>query len=394
VSTTHLRDLSDEHLRAAGSLKWALDGPDVIPAWIAEMDFALADPIQWAVSDYAARGVFGYADPYGSVAVPEALAGFAKRQWGHTIDPAATLVTGDVMEAIALTLRWVAPSGPIIIPTPVYPPFLVLSTSLDREICAVPLVREAAPDADAQSTSTSRLTLDLDGIEAQARAGARTLLLCQPHNPVGRCFTRAELVALRDVVEPLGVHVISDEIHAALTLPGFDFVPYASVASPEAPVTTVISATKAFSMPGLRCAQLISHRPADHATLGSLHPVLNHSMTTLGQHASVAAYTHGDGWLDEVRVRIAANHHAFREAMAEVTPAVTIERPEATYLSWLDVSGVAHRDPVAAALAQGVRVDSQGLGYGAGSTDRIRVNLATSPDRVAQIAARLGAAWA
>lgn len=394
MSTQHVSDLSDEHLRAAGSLKWALDGPEVIPAWVAEMDFALADPIQWAVSDYAARGVFGYADPHGSVAVPEALADFAERQWGHPIDPARTLVTGDVMEAIALTLRWVAPVGPIIIPTPVYPPFLVLSTALDREIREVPLVRDAPRDAGAPSASDPQLTFDLDGIEAHARAGARTLLLCQPHNPVGRSFTRAELGALRNVVEPLGVHVVSDEIHAPLTLPSVDFVPYSSVASPEAPVTTVMSATKAFSMPGLRCAQLISHRAADHATLSALHPVLNHSMTTLGQHASVAAYTHGDAWLDEVRARIAANHDGFREAMARHLPAVTIERPEATYLSWLDVSGVAHPDPVAAALTHGVRVDSQGLGYGVGSTDRIRVNLATSSDRVAQIAARLGAAWA
>ncbi len=394
MSSRHLRDLSDEHLRACGSLKWGLDGPEVIPAWIAEMDFALADPLQWAVSDYAARGVFGYADPHGSIAVPEALAGFAGRQWGHTIDLARTVLTGDVMEAIALTLTHVAPAGPIIIPTPVYPPFLVLSTSLDREIRAVPLVREAPSDAGVQTEPESRLTFDLQGIADQARAGARTLLLCQPHNPVGRCFTRSELMALRDVVEPLGVHVVSDEIHAPLTLPGVDFVPYATVASPEAPVTTVMSATKAFSMPGLRCAQLISHRESDHATLNALHPVLNHSMTTLGQHASVAAYTHGDAWLAEVRARIAANHDQFREAMAECAPAVSIERPEATYLSWLDVSGVHHPDPVAAALEHGVRVDSQGLGYGAGSTDRIRVNLATSPDRVAQIAARLGSAWA
>lgn len=394
MSATHLRDLSDEHLRAAGALKWALDGPDVIPAWIAEMDFALADPIQWAVSDYASRGVFGYADPHGSIAVPEALAGFAQRQWGHTIDPARTLLTGDVMEAMALTLTWVAPAGPVIIPTPVYPPFSVLTTSLNREIRAVPLVRDRVPAAGTGSEEAPRLTLDLQGIEDQARAGARTLLLCQPHNPVGRCFTRAELGALRDVVEPLGVHVVSDEIHAPLTLPGVEFVPYANVASPEAAVTTVMSATKAFSMPGLRCAQLISHRSADHDILAALHPVLNHSMTTLGQHASVAAYTEGDGWLEDVRSRIAANHDQFRGAMAEATPQVTIERPEATYLSWLDVSGVRHVDPVAAALAHGVRVDSQGLGYGPGSTDRIRVNLATSPQRVAMIAARLGKAWA
>ncbi len=395
MSTVHLQDLSDQSLRSAGSLKWALDGPEVIPAWIAEMDFALADPVQQAVSDYAARGVFGYADPYGAIAVPAALAGFAQRQWGHTIDPHRTLVVGDVMETMALTLRWVAPSGPVIIPSPVYPPFFVLARSLDRKIRAVPLIRESAK-ATHHGTSPAdlRLTFDLQGIKHEARAGARTLLLCQPHNPVGRCYTRAELVALRDVVEPLGVHVVSDEIHAPLTLPGVEFVPYAAVASPDAPVTTLMSATKAFSMPGLRCAQLISHRASDHETLNALHPVLNHSMTTLGQHTTVAAYTNGDAWLEDVRVRIAANHEQFRLSMSELAPQVRIERPEATYLSWLDVSDVSGADPVTAALQHGVRVDSQGSGYGSGSADRIRVNLATSPDRVAEIVQRLGAAWA
>lgn len=394
MSTVHLQDLSDASLRSAGSLKWALDGPEVIPAWIAEMDFALADPVQQAVSEYVARGVFGYADPYGSIAVPAALAEFAQRQWGHTIDPHRTLVVGDVMETMALTLRNVAPSGPVIIPSPVYPPFFVLAGSLDRDVRAVPLVR-TTPDETTSGAypAGTRLTFDLQGIEDEARAGARTLLLCQPHNPVGRCYTRAELVALRDVVEPLGVHVVSDEIHAPLTLPGVEFVPYAAVASPEAPVTTLMSATKAFSMPGLRCAQLISHRACDHETLSALHPVLNHSMTTLGQHATVAAYTSGDAWLEEVRVRIAANHEQFRVEMGDAAPHVRIEGPEATYLSWLDVSDVPGEDPVRAALTHGVRVDSQGLGYGSGSVDHIRVNLATSPDRVTQIAARLGAAW-
>ncbi len=400
MSIVHLQDLSDQSLRSAGSLKWALDGPEVIPAWIAEMDFALADPVQQAVGDYAARGVFGYADPYGAIAVPHALAGFAQRQWGHTIDPHRTLLVGDVMEAMALTLRWVAPPGPVIIPSPVYPPFFVLARSLERDIRAVPLIREiSSPGEETMATEATgvhepRLTLDLAAIEDQARVGARTLMLCQPHNPVGRCYTRAELVALREVIEPLGVHVISDEIHAPLTLPGVEFVPYAAVASPEAAVTTLMSGTKAFSMPGLRCAQLISNRAADNDTLSALHPVLNHSMTTLGQHATVAAYTSGDAWLEEVRVRIAANHEQFRLALSDLAPQVCIERPEATYLSWLDVSDVSSPDPVQAALEHGVRVDSQGLGYGAGSADRIRVNLATSPDRVAQIARRLGAAWA
>lgn len=385
-----LRDLDDDVLREAGALKWSIDPPGVIPAWIAEMDFALAQPVHAAVMDYAARGVFGYADPNGPADVAQALVGFAQRHWGQRIDPELIQLTGDVMEGLALALTHLAPAGPVIIPTPVYPPFLVLSESLDREMRLVPLMRRAGETPP----GAAPLTLDLAQIEEHARQGARTLLLCHPHNPVGRCYAREELVALAEVVERFDVHVISDEIHAPLTLPGIDFVPYAAVASPEAPVTTLISATKSFSMPGLRCAQLISHRSSDHAVIAGLHPVLNHSMNTLGQRATVAAYTSGDDWLREVRARIAANHTMFRESLAAKVPEVSMESAEATYLGWLDVSRLAMRDPVAAALAHGVRLDSQREGYGPGSADHVRVNLGTSPQRVAMMAERLARAWA
>lgn len=382
---------SEEELRAAGALKWSIDPSGVIPAWIAEMDYALAGPIQQAVSDYAANGIFGYADPHGPALVGEALARFSLSRWGHRIDPDSVLLVGDVMDGLSLTLTHVAPPGPVIIPTPVYPPFFVVTESVGREVRPVPLIRSRV-DA-AASSARPPLTLDLEAITEQARRGAKTLLLCHPHNPVGRCYSRTELVSLREVVERHDVHVISDEIHAPLTLPGVDFVPYASVASPGATVTTLISATKAFSMPGLRCAQLISHRASDQDTLAALHPALNHSMSTIGQRATLAAYTAGGPWLDEVRQRFADNHRHFREAMASAVPGVGVEVAEATYLAWVDVRSLAVTDPVGAALAHGVRVDSQGEHYGPGSDGQIRINLATSAQRVAQIVDRLGAAW-
>ena len=292
----------------------------------------------------------------------------------------------------SLTLQHVAPAGPVILPTPVYPPFFVVTEALGREIRAVPLIR-SSDTSGKLGAAHPPLTLDLNAIEEQARGGARTLLLCQPHNPVGRCYTRSELQALREVVERWGVHVISDEIHAPLTLPGVEFVPYASVASADAGVTTLISATKAFSMPGLRCAHLISHRARDHATMGDLHPVLNHSTTTLGQQATVAAYTSGEPWLNEVCHTVAEHHPRFRRALAQRVPEIDIEVAEATYLAWLDVHALPVEDPVAAALTHGVRVDSQREGYGPGSRDHIRVNLATSSQRLDQLVQRLSTAW-
>ncbi|MGB3762438.1 MAG: aminotransferase class I/II-fold pyridoxal phosphate-dependent enzyme [Ornithinimicrobium sp.] len=392
MSASLLHHPSDDELRGAGALKWSIDPPGVIPAWVAEMDLGLAEPIHRAVRDYADRGIFGYADPKGRALVGEALSGFALRRWGHHIDPDRVLLVGDVMDGLTLTLQHVAPAAPVIIPTPVYPPFFVVTQALGLEIRAVPLIRscESRPDGGA---ARAPLVLDLEAIEEEARRGARTLLLCQPHNPVGRSYSRPELLALRDIVERWGVHVISDEIHAPLTLPGVEFVPYASVASADAAVTTLISATKAFSMPGLRCAQLISHRARDHDTLTGLHPVLNHSMTTIGQQATVAAYTAGEAWLDEVCRTVAEAHERFRDALDQRLPKIDVEVAEATYLAWLNVRGLRVEDPVAAALTHGVRVDSQGEGYGPGSRDHIRVNLATSSPRLDRLVDRLCTAW-
>ncbi len=383
---------TDDELREAGALKWSIDPPGVIPAWVAEMDLGLAEPIHRAVRTYADRGIFGYPDPRGRELVGEALAGFALRRWGHYIDPDHVLLVGDVMDGLTLTLKHVAPAGPVILPTPVYPPFFIVTETLGREIRAVPLIRSSGSAANSEDTHAP-LELDLDAIEEQARDGARTLLLCQPHNPVGRCYSRSELQDLRDVVERWGVHVISDEIHAPLTLPGVEFVPYAAVASADAAVTTLISATKAFSMPGLRCAQVISHRARDHATVAQLHPVLNHSMTTLGQQATVAAYTDGGPWLDEVCRTVAEHHQRFRHALALRVPEIGVEVAEATYLAWLDVRKLRVQDPAGAALIQGVRVDGQGEGYGPGSRQHIRVNLATSSQRLDQLVERLSTAW-
>lgn len=376
-------DLTDEQLRAAQPLKWSLDGPEVLPAWVAEMDFALPEAVLEEVRAYAGRGVFGYPPPPNRDGLVSALVGFADRQWGWTVDPKRVTVVGDVMDGMRLALHHLTDGGAVVVPTPVYPPFLHLVRDARRELVQVAI----DPDADAPQ-------LPLEGIARAVAAGARTLLLCHPHNPVGHAWTAPELAALRDVVEPAGVHVVSDEIHAALTLPGTGFVPYATVASPDAPVTTLVSATKAFGMPGLRAAQIVSHRQSDRDVLRALPPALVHGMTGMGQVASAAAYAHGDAWLEAVRARIAANHERFRAGMAAGLPSVRIRPADAGYLAWLDLRALGVPDAaaaVAAALACGVRVDGQD--YGEGGAGHVRVNLATSPARVDLMLERLTRAW-
>lgn len=381
-----LRDLTDAELRAAAPLKWALDGPDVLPAWVAEADFALAEPVHRAVRDYVGLGVLGYPAPASVRGVPQAFAGFAARRWEWEVNPERVALVGDVMHGMALVLDHLAEPGPVVVPTPVYPPFLALVRARRRELLPVPL-----------ASQDGRAVLDLDALAMAIRRGARTLLLCHPHNPVGRCWTATELEAVRDVVEPAGVRVVSDEIHAGLTHPGVRFTPYATVASPDAAVSTVTSATKAFSMPGARTALVISSQAADHEVLAALPPHTNVGLTTLGQVAAAAAFHEGEEWLDAAAERIAANHRSFRRLMTQALPTIALAPAEATYLAWLDVSALlgaqTDRQGLAReALAAGVRIDAQD--YGPGGERHLRVNLATSPARVERIVARLGRAWA
>lgn len=358
-------------------MKWALDEPGVIPAWIAEMDFAVAPAISEGVKDYVASDVFGYPDIRLNPQVIDAFVAFVDRRWGATIEPERVMITGDVMEGMRLVLSHIAPAGPVIVPTPVYPPFLVMTRDMGREVIEVQM-------------SDDTPSLDLAAIEAAAANGAQALLLCQPHNPLGRVWTRDELTQIRDIARAYGVHVISDEIHAPLVWPGVELTSYASVTDETDLATVLMSATKSFNMPGLRCAQVVSSRAEDHETLSSLHPVLNHSMSTLGMRASIAAFTESDEWLDAVRTRSAENHALFTALLADQLPEVSCLPAQATYLAWIDVSRVATDDPMAGALAAGVRLDGQN--YGAGTDGHLRVNLATSSDRVREIVRRLSSA--
>lgn len=376
-----LRDRTDDELRASGCLKWAAAPPDVLPAWVAEMDFAIAEPIRSAVGSAVDVGSFGYAGPSEDTGVPEALASFSERRWGWSIDSANVILTGDVIDGLALVLTTLCDDGPVIVPTPAYPPFLEVVGVAGRELVTIPLDPDAA-----------EATLDLEAIDEAFTAGARTLILCQPHNPWGRAFTRDELTALCDVVEAHGARVISDEIHAPLVLPGATHVPYAAVAAPGSGAITLVSATKGWTMPGLKCAQVVCGSSADAAALRSVPMVANHGVTTLGSIATRAAYLDGGPWLDAVVERLDANRALFIGLVAKHLPRTRMRPFEAGYLAWLDARDYGLESPGQTALSDG-RVWVDHRPWGPGGAGHVRVNLATSPDRVEQVVARLARAW-
>ena len=223
-------EITDDALRAAWSVKWTFPPAGVLPAFVAEMDARPCPPVLEAVGDAVERGVFGY-PPLGLASgVAEALAAVAAERYDWAVDPALVVVCGDVMAGVRFALETLCEQAPVVVPVPSYPPLLHVVPLSGRQVVTVPAV-----DAERR--------LHVAAIEAAFAAGARTLLLSSPHNPLGRAWSAAELEALRDAALRHGARVISDEIHAPLVLPGARHVPYATIEGTAEHVTTVTSAS-------------------------------------------------------------------------------------------------------------------------------------------------------
>ena len=383
VEHLELVDLTDDQLRQRGGIKWTYPDPDVLAAWVAETDLAIAPVITAAVRAAVDRGDVGYPPHDDRTGLPEALADYATGQWSWPIDPAHVVLVGDVMAGVLLTLKTLCGNGPVVVPTPCYPPFLDVVPLAGRELVTVPLDPDAA-----------RAALDLDRIDAALADGAATVLLCNPSNPWGRAFTRPELEGLREVVNRYGARVISDDIHAPLVLPGATHLPYASLPGTAEHVTTVVSASKAWNVPGLKCAQLVTGTLADAETLRGVVHVANHGLSTMGVAANLAAYRDGQPWLDAFVARLAANRDQFADLLAEHLPLARHRALEATYLAWLDVRGYGLVDPAGTALKRGRVMVNDGRTFGPGGEGHVRVNIATSPERLERVVLRLAAGLA
>jgi len=369
-------DLDDAEARAALPLKWGGVAPGVLPAWVAEMDYALAPPIVAAVTAAVARGTTGY-PPLGDDGVGAAFASYAARHWSWDVPADASVVVGDVIGGLRLTLEVLCPPGPVVVPLPCYPPFRDVVALAGREMVAV----ETDPD-DADGA------LDLEAVAAAFRAGARTLLLCSPHNPLGRVASRAELEALAALAREHGARVVTDEIHGPLTLPGATFTPYLSI-DPSAVLVT--SPSKTFNTAGLHCAQVVSLDPDDLARLRAVPLPQNHAYSPLGMIAARTAWRDCDEWHAALLARLDAQRSLLAELLTASLPHARQRPLAATYLAWLDLRAYGHDDPAAAALAHGVRL-APGGDYHPGLPGHVRLNVATSPERLEQAVERLAKA--
>lgn len=374
-------DLTEEEARRALPLKWGTMPPGVLPAWVAEMDYALDPVVMEAVQRALADGVTGYPlerDP----ALADAYAGWAARHFGWAPEPDAVHPVVDVTAGVRLAIDVLSGPGGVVFPTPGYNAQHGLAgiTGRTEHLLEVP-------------QSADRAGIDLDLLDRLFAEGAQTLLLTQPHSPWGKVFTRAELEGIRDVAVRHGARVVCDEIHAPLVLPGAEHVSYLSLDGTHDHAVAVVAASKAFNTAGLKCAQLVVPSADDRARLAAEPMSRNDSWSPLGVVAARAAYDHGDPWLASLLERLDQQRSLLASLLAEHLPEVRTRPLEATYLAWLDASAYGHDDAAAVALERGRVKVSAGRSYAPGSTGQVRLNIATSPERLTEIVERLAKAW-
>jgi cysteine-S-conjugate beta-lyase len=391
---------SIEELRARGSVKWTKGGPDVIGAFVAEMDFGAAPPIQAALADVVRRADFGYLSERAAAEMASACARWQEERYGWAVDPARVRPLPDVIKGLEAAITvFSEPGSPVILPTPAYMPFLTVPEFLGREIIQVPMATDSAagnsPAGNSPGEKRGRAVFDLDGIAAAFKRGGQLVILCNPSNPLGRVYGADELAALAAVVEANNGRVFADEIHAPLIYPGAAHVPYASISEQAAAhAVTATAASKGWNLPGLKCAQLILSNDADAATWAEGAFMFEHGASTPGVWATTAAYCDGGPWLADVLGYLDGNRQLLADLLAEQLPEVRYQAPEGTYLGWLDCRDLLTARGIEDSAAEFFLAKAQvlltdGAACGDAGKGHVRLNFATPRPILAEIVRRL-----
>lgn len=367
-------DLPEAALRALRNSKWSKYEPDVLPAWVAEMDFAVAEPIQQAVRRIVEARDYGYPMRDGEKAGAAVAVSFAARmkaRFGWEVDPALVLPLADLVQGTyAPVLAFSEPGDGVVLQVPNYPPFRDVIQTTGRKL--IPL---------AMRDGGSRHVCDTAELEGVIDGRTRIFVLCNPQNPTGRVFTRAELQAMARFAIDHDMIVISDEIHSDLVYPGHEHIPLASL-GPEiaARTVTITSPTKSFNIPGLRCAVLHfgSARLRDRF-LARIPARLMGDPNAIGVDATVAAWSAGQPWLDAVTAHLLRARDRLVGRLQAELPEIRCHAPEGTFLAWLDCTKLGLNTPAFDFFHDKARVAfSAGETFDPACHQFVRFNFATS----------------
>lgn len=352
--------ISESELRVRQSAKWKVFPDDVLPLWVAEMDYPLAEPIKKVLHAAIEADDVGYADPRG---LGESFAPWAKRRWDWDVAPEDVKVAPDVVGGISELLKILTrPGEGVLIDPPVYMPFAGTIRELGRAVVEAPVVDRR---------------LDLAAIERAYAAGTKVHLFCSPHNPTGTVHTRAELEAVAQLAAKHDVFLLSDEIHAPLTYAEDRHLPFPVVDPERAIVLT--SASKTYNLAGLKAAVMIGGSARTRAVLAKLPPELPYHAGHLGILGARAAFAEGDAWLAEVMRTLDRNRHLLAELLKAHIPTAKYSLPQAGYLAWIDFrDSNLGEDPQKYFLTRAKVALSGGPAFGTNGEGFARLNLATT----------------
>lgn len=323
----------DQHYnrRGTNSYKWdqsekLFGDRDILPLWVADMDFQCAPAIVEAITERAAQGIYGYTVK--TEAYTNAITNWFKRRHGWEIQPEWLTDCPGIVPALSIAVdRFSEPDSPVILQSPVYYPFYDVIRMNGRQIADNPLVLQ-----------NSRYTMDYGQLEEQMQAGAKLMLLCSPHNPGGRVWSREELIQLGELCQKYDVTVVSDEIHCDIVHKGHKHIPFASISEEFAQMSlTCIAPTKTFNIPGIPISFIVTPNP-------KLKRSFDHKLKTLSIHMVnffaptivEACYNESEEWLDQMVEYVAANADYAIDFIQERLPQISAMRPEGSYLLWVD----------------------------------------------------------
>ncbi len=359
--------------RAFGSDKWTHYADDVLPMWVADMDFAAPQEICHRLAGLVEHGVFGYGQGRPPSLI-EAIVRHAAHRYDWTIDPDWLVLLPALVPGLNIACRAVGESGDaVLVPTPVYPRFLGAVANQGRRLIAVPHKIETRG-------GVLDCVPDLEALAAACTPDTRLLLLCHPHNPTGRAYTEAELGAIAALAEARDLVVVSDEVHGDLALDGDAHRPLAVVAPRLAPrLITLMAPSKTYNIAGLGCGWAIIADPALRLRFRRAMQGLTPAPNLPAMAAAEVALGLDDSWRQDVLTRLRANRERLIARLAAEAPMLGVARPAFTYLAWIDCSraGIGD-DPAEAILRRGRLALSDGRDFGPGGEGFVRLNFGCS----------------
>jgi cystathionine beta-lyase len=381
VSAPNLAELQSHR-----SEKWRGFAADVLPLPVAEMDFPVAQPIRDLLTEMISKSDLGY---LGSIPeLGQGFAQFAGRRWNWEVDPLQVRAATDVGVAVVEVLRvFTNPGDSILVNSPVYQNFYNWINETKLNLVDVPFERTG-------DESANPWQINWDGIEKAYAAGLKVHLLCSPHNPLGRIYTKEELLRIVALAKRYGVLVISDEIHAPLTFKGNTFVPMLSLgADAESVSVTVTAASKGWNIAGLKCAIIVSQNEVINARLATMPMAVHFRASLLGGFATAIAFAEGEIWLDSVIENLDHNRHMLKDLLNSQLPSVRYHIPDNSYLGWLDLEALnLGEDPSVTLLEKGRVAFNAGHIYGKQCSQYVRFNFATSPTIITEAVHRIARA--